>query len=229
MKIVTNEKLIDRNKKIGQYTTIGSLVILAGGLYLSFQQNSTQIYVSLAALLIGFALSQVGIYFGNRYGKSPRPDEVITSSLKGLEDKYTLYHYTTPIPHLLLGPSGAWVLIPYHQGGTITYERGRWKQKGGSWYLKFFAQDSLGRPDYEVEAQVDKIKKVFSTKMSDSAIPEIRPALVFTNPKANIAAEETPIPALTPGKLKDFIRKKAKESPLSPDQLEVLKSSLANT
>ncbi len=227
MKVVTNEALINRNRKIGQYTTLASLVILAGGLYLSFQQNSTLIFLSLAALIVGFALSQIGIYFGNRWGKKPRPDEAIADSLKGLDDKYTLYNYSVSIPHLLLGPSGAWVLIPYTQGGIITYSKGRWHQRGGNMYLKIFAQDTIGRPDYEIEAQVEKVKKILAEKLGDDAdLPVIHPALVFTSDKATIQAEDAPVPTLTAEKLKDYIRKRSRETPFAPEKLDALRDSL---
>ena len=55
MKIVSNNKLIRRNKKIGNYTTIGSLVILGLGLYISFTaQTSDGFTWSLVCLLLGF-------------------------------------------------------------------------------------------------------------------------------------------------------------------------------
>ena len=130
MKIVSNNKLIRRNKKVGNYTTIGSLVILGLGLYLSFAnpQDPNLFTYSLVCLLVGFLLSQVGIFFGNRWGRSPRPDELLNSSLKGLDDKYTLYHYITRVSHLLIGPAGIWVLFPYQQQGMITYnpQKMRW-------------------------------------------------------------------------------------------------------
>lgn len=227
MKIVTNEALIKRNRKIGQYTTLASLVILAGGLYLSFQQDPTMIFLSLAALIVGFALSQIGIYFGNRWGKTPRPDEVITDSLKGLDDKYTLYNYSTPVSHLLLGPSGAWVLIPFTQGGIVSYSKGRWHQRGGNMYLKIFAQDTIGRPDYEVENQVAKVKRVLAEKLGEEELPVIHPALVFTSDKVTIQADEAPVPTLKAEKLKDYIRKKSHDTPFAPEKLDALRESLA--
>ncbi len=226
MKIFTNDKLIKRNKKIGQFTTIASLIILAGGLYISFQPDPSLVTLSLAALLVGFILSQIGIYFGNRWGRSPRPDQTISASLKGLDDKYTLYNYTSPIPHLLLGPSGIWVLVPYHQGGKITYEKGKWKQKGGNIYLRIFAQDGLGRPDLEVESQIDSVKRELVKKVGESDIPSLQPTLVFTNEKAEIDAENAPIQALPVKKLKDVVRKKPKEISLTQDQLTKLQQAL---
>jgi hypothetical protein len=219
--------MVKRNAKIGRYTTMASLAVLAVGLYLSFQASPTLYFISLGALIVGFTLSQVGIYFTNRWGRTPRPDEIIATSLKGMDDKYTLFNYTTPVPHLLLGPSGAWVILPYNQGGTITYTKGRWRQHGGSLYLKIFAQDSLGRPDIDVQNQVDKAKLILSANLGDGELPEIHPAIVFTNEKANIQAEEAPIPTLPVDKLKDFIRKKSHDTPFAPEKLDALRDSLA--
>lgn len=39
MKIIKNEKLIKRNAKIGQWTSMGALVILGLGMYISFTRN----------------------------------------------------------------------------------------------------------------------------------------------------------------------------------------------
>ena len=82
MKTVTNVKLIKRNAKIGQYTSLGALVVLGIGLYITFKMPDKFAY-SLAALLIGFFMSQVGMHFTNRWGRNPRPDDIIDKSLKG--------------------------------------------------------------------------------------------------------------------------------------------------
>ena len=65
MNIVRNEALISRNARIGQVTMIVSLVTLAGGMYISFS-NPSLFGISLAALMLGFLLSQVGIYFSEK-------------------------------------------------------------------------------------------------------------------------------------------------------------------
>src|SRR3972149_1837136 len=107
MEIITNERLVRRNARVGQITSLVGLLVLAGGMYISFTQP--QLFgLSLAALLVGFALSQIGIYFGNRWSRRPRPDETLSQALKGLDDRYHLYHYETPASHLLVGPAGVW-------------------------------------------------------------------------------------------------------------------------
>ncbi|HEX7971922.1 MAG TPA: folate-binding protein [Thiobacillus sp.] len=138
MKIVTNHKYIRRNKKIGQYTTIASLAILVIGFIISLDTSNPSLFTwSLLALIVGFILSQVGIYFGNRWGRSPRPDEVLATGLKGLEDKYVLYNYMTVTPHLLVGPAGIWILSTFTQRGSISYDaqKKRWNQRGGNFLV----------------------------------------------------------------------------------------------
>lgn len=226
MKVVSNEKLIVKNTKIGKYTSIGSLLVLAIGLFASF--NIQYINYSFIALIIGFVLSQIGIYYSNRWGKSPRPDELITQALKGIGDKYTLYHYSTRIPHLLVGPAGIWTLIPLPQGGKIIYDtnKNRFKQKGGNLYLKIFAQESLGRPDIEAkETQHDAIEYL-NSKLGELELPAVEPILIFTNPKAILECSEAPFTVLAIDKLKDFIRKQGKEQPISIDLSQLIQKTL---
>lgn len=226
MKIISNEKLIKRNASIGRYTTIAALIILGLGLYVSFNQQYVQ--YSFIALLVGFVLSQVGIFFGSRWGRSPRPDEKLSQALKGLNDQYTLYHFSAPVSHLLVGPAGVWILIPYPQKGTIRYDesKGRWKQQGGNLYLKIFAQEGLGRPDLEVRAGQEDLKNYLEKRLGDVSLPPIQTALVFTNEKVSLEAQDAPVPTVTDDKLKDLIRRKAKETPLQMDQIQLITKTL---
>ena len=57
MKQVTNEKLIKRNKTIGNVTTIAGLAILGAGLVLNFNPTPTKTLISCIALSIGFVVS----------------------------------------------------------------------------------------------------------------------------------------------------------------------------
>jgi len=228
MKIIKNEKLIKRNSKIGQYTSLGALAILGIGMYISFTRPELFVW-AVGALLIGFTLTQVGMYFGNRWGRSPRPDEKLDAGLKGLHKDFNMYHWTTPVAHLLVGPAGVWVLIPYHQRGQVTYRKERWKMSGGGFlqnYMRLFGQEGIGRPDLEVEAEITAIHKALAKDLDEEEIPEIQAALVFTSDEVEIDAEDAPIPALQLKKLKDFIRNKAKEKPIAATELEKVKAVL---
>lgn len=225
MKIVSNEQLIRRNKRIGQYAMFGGLAVLAVGLVLSFRNEANLLVYSYVALLAGVILSQVGIYFANRWGRSPRPDELLAQGLKGLDDRYTLLNFIAPVSYLLLGPAGIWILIPYYQKGKITYDNGRWKQKGGNFYLKIFAQEGIGRPDLEITHQVNELTRELSKRLPEDQLPPIQSALVFMNEKAEIETDQAPTPTLKLSKLKEFIRKRAKENVLPPEVLQTIQDA----
>ncbi len=227
MDIVTNQSLVHRNARIGQISSLVGLLILAGGMYISFTQP--QLFgLSLAALLVGFALSQIGIYFGNRWSRRPRPDEILNQALKGLDDRFHLYHFSTPASHLLVGPAGVWVLLPRHQRGTITYEeeKGRWRQRGGNLYLKIFAQEGLGRPDLEINGELSTAQDYLKKLLPEVEVPEVQAALIFTNDQTDVQADNAPTPTLHVKKLKDFIRKEAKNKPISMDTVKEIQAEI---
>jgi hypothetical protein len=228
MKIIKNEKLIKRNGTIGNWTSLAALAVLGIGMYISFTRTELMVY-SLVALLAGFTLTQIGMYMGNRYGRSPRPDEKLDAGLKGLPGDYTIYHYTSPVSHLLVGPAGLWILMPYHQRGQVTFRKKRWQMSGGGFlqsYMRIFGQESLGRPDIEVDNEVSKLRKHLAKQMEEAEIPEIRPLIIFTNDDVDIQADDAPVPTMRLKQIKDYIRQKAKEKPIGQLQLAAVKAAL---
>ena len=228
MKIIKNEQRIKRNAQIGSWTSLAAMAVLGLGMYISFTRTDLIIY-SLIALIAGFTLTQVGMYMGNKYGRSPRPDEKLDTGLKGLSNDFSIYHYTTPVSHLLVGPGGVWVLMPYHQRGQVTFKKNRWQMSGGGFmqgYMRIFGQEGLGRPDYEIEGEVSALKKYLAKQMDDAEIPAINAVMVFTNDGVEIEAAETPVPALKLKQLKEFIRQKGKGKLISQTQLAAVKAAL---
>jgi hypothetical protein len=232
MNVITNEPLIRRNARIAQFSGLGGLLVLVGGMYFLFAQPD-QFAIIWMLVLIGFILSQVGIYFTNRWGRRPRPDERLNQALKGLDHNFTLYHYRAkgPTSHLLVGPAGVFVLLPRYQRGTITYEKNRWRQKGGGVglaYMKFFGQEALGRPDLEIDAEVGSVQQFFGKHLPEAEVPPVQPLLIFTNDKAELEnVDEAPTPTLQPRKLKEYIRKQVKGKALSADKIRQINAVLA--
>jgi len=222
MIIHTNEPLIKRNRKIAQISTLSGLMILVAGLIVSFRMPE-QVLISLTALIVGFLISQVGIYYTNRWGRSPKPHELLNQALKGMDNKYHLSHYLSPTSHLLIGPSGIWVLMPRSQNGKIFYRNGRWHQKGGNIFLKVFGAEGLGRPDLEIPYEIERIQKHLSKILPEESLPPIQAAIIFTHPKVvlNLDENEPPVyPTLHINKLKEWIRKTAKSKLLPQNKIE---------
>jgi len=142
MKLSINYKLIERNKKIAQITLFASLALLTIGFIWTLRNSEpSKSLIGYMILIPAYLLVQISIFMANRWGKSPRPDEIVVQALKGLDNRYTLYNFTTGVPHLLIGPIGIWIINPYHHKGKISYnlEKNRYLQKGGGkFHCKIF-------------------------------------------------------------------------------------------
>ncbi len=231
MRIVRDEALIKRRGRIGQWTSLGALAVLGVGMYLSFQQRTDLFPYSIGALILGFTMTQIGMYFSTRFGRSPRPDEKLDAALKGLPGDATLYHYAGPASHLLVGPMGVWALVPFHQRGRLTYDGKRWRLRGGGFmqsYMALFGQEGLGRPDVEAASQTEAVSKFLGKAMEPSLVPPIKAALVFTHDQLEIDAEGAPLPALPIKKLKDFMRQQTKMGALASDKVARVNAVLAH-
>ncbi len=228
MIIIRNEKLIKRNGRIGQWMSLGALVVLAVAIYLSIKYPDLFIY-SIAAMVAGFLMTQVGLSFSNRWGRSPRPDEQLDAALKGLPADTTIYHYVTTVPHLLVGPMGLWILLPYHQRGRIAFEKNRWRLSGGGFmqgYMRIFGQEGIGRPDLEAAYQTEALQKQLQKSLGDGDAPPVNVALVFSSESMEIVTNDSPIPALPMKKLKDFLRQKIRQSPAPAPLIRQVKQAL---
>lgn len=229
MNIVNNEKLINRNKKISQIILYAALGLLVVGIFWSISNpTSSQVTFSYIILIPAYILVQISIYMTNRWGRSPRPDEILEQSLKGLDDKYTLYNFSTGVPHMLVGPSGIQILKPFHHYGEIRYDTDKEKyvQEGGPNFIgKLFAQESLPNITRENKLLKTDLEKYFK-KMSASPFDEPEIINVFYSEKADVNARSAPNLTLHADKLKDSIRKKAKQKNLDQKEIDKFRGML---
>ena len=147
MKIYNNQKLIKKRKILSQVILYFSMAMLTLGFLWSLSDsNKSQLTYAYLILIPAYLLVQVSIYMANKWGRSPRPDEIVASSLKGLNNQYTLYNYMTDVPHMLIGPAGVYLILPYYHSGTISYnaEKQHYQQKGGpGFFSRTFAQEGI--------------------------------------------------------------------------------------
>lgn len=234
MRISINEKMVKRNKAIAQYSLYGAIGCIVIGLILTFsnaKNEYTITYLSYLVLLPAYLLMQVNASMMNRWGKTPREDEFVTNSLKGLDNRYALYHYTTPISHLLIGPVGIWILNAYHQPGNITFDekKQRYVQKGGGNFLtKFFALDSLSDIERDSKKQRMALENYFR-KEEIKDYPQPILANVFYHPSVKVDAKNAPVLTVNIDKLKDLIRQKSKIPVMKEEQFQKIIKKLPET
>ena len=222
MQVSTNEKLIARRRRIGTYASFGGLGVLLAGMIASFQVQ--YIWYSLIALIAGFLLAQFGNYNLRRWGRSPRPDEVIETALKGFDDRYHLYSWSLPAPCVLLSPQGVYSFVTKDQAGEITVNGSQWRSKFSlGRALLAFAQEGMGNPTNEALEGASRLGNWIKAELPDVPI-EIQPAILFINAKAQLQVNEPTVPVMDAPSLKKWLRGTGKGANLKSADYKALET-----
>ena len=223
MKTVIDKKKILRRAQNANTASISGLVLLLAGVVLpvivpKLPPTLSQT-LALSAILGGMILSMVGIYFANRWVRKPRPEDVLGKALKGLDDKFIIYHYPSlPCEHILLTPNGVVVLETVNIGGEFTYKDGRWSERMSiGRAFRSIVEERLGDPTKSATA----LKTYIAGKLAEAcgtSIP-VQPIIVFTHPAAELEAAPGPVPVYTAEKLK---KNASMDSPRMPEETYAL-------
>ena len=211
MEPFANESKIRVNVAIGRWLSLAGLGVLLVGMVVSVAKPDLVI-VSLLCLALGFLASTVGAYYANRWTKSPRPDEALNQALKGISNKYHIYHYLLPLSHVLLGPAGLFIFRVYLNEGQVTYDGTRWKQKFSLLrFLGFSGQEALADPVRDAQYDQQRFRNWLKKRLPENDIPPITPVIVFIRDGVQLDVAETEVPVLDRRQLKGWIRNKFKE------------------
>lgn len=226
MKVVRNDQYIQRRATIGNWTFPIGYVVLILGLVTSLLYPQVTL-APLIAFFMGLGLTQIGIYYIHRFVRPDRPEAALTQALKGLDDRYILYHYMLPADHVLVGPDGVRVFIVKWQHGEIRCRNDRWSQPMGLLrrLLRWMAQDTVGNPTREAQVEAESLRRYFARHLDGKEI-SIRPVIVFTHPEARLDIEGSSVPVVHARKLKEWLRKEGRQGALPRDLQEALERIL---
>ena len=229
MRVVVNEPLIRRRGRIGQVVSWLGLGILLAGMIVSFRANPAQpdyarwIGLSLVCLAVGFIAANIGGYFMRRWGRRPRPDELLASALKGFDDRHVLFAWSVPAPLTLLTPRGLYVFATRDQGGTVYHDGQRWRQPWGlRRLLTFFAQEGLGNPTADALDDAERLRRFIASNLPDLAEVPIYPIVVFLHPQTDLQVNNAKVPVMPVKKLKTYLRGEGKGEPLQAEHRHAL-------
>ncbi len=223
MQRYANDRSINRKAKLGKILTYGGLGVVVVILILSFQDktlSSSLLIVTLIAML----LSQYGIFLDNRWGKRPRIDEVLDQALKGLDSRYSIFHYELGANHVLISPSGLYALVPVVLDGEITFDGTRWWRTR----IRRGKEQRRGMKNLMADAQIEvrALNRALQKKFFDQELPEANSILVFLHSEAKVNADNAPISAVHLKKLKATVRKYDKGQTLDQGKVLQLADSL---
>ena len=210
-----------------------SMGVLIFGAYLAWpgKANVSRTLYSWIALMIGFVLTRISIYFTSRFGQSPRYDEIIGQTIDKLRSDYTYFVYSTPVPMLLLGPCRLWLPILVTSSGTINFIDGKWKHAGIGFIKRFMGQEAPADPQRDAEEAIMQIRKQFEKQgVALENQPQIQPVVVIMMKNTSIGeVKDAPFPVVLITDLKRLIRKMDREQcekPLAPEEAEKIITAL---
>ncbi|MFQ5593666.1 MAG: nuclease-related domain-containing protein [Anaerolineae bacterium] len=220
MKVRTDRALIASRQRLGSWTALGGLIILVGGLIVSFRwQTPVMIGATYIALIVGMLLSSVGIYLSDKWVQEPRADQSLETALKGFDDKYSLYNYVLPADHVLVSPHGVMVFAVKRHGDTVRYVNGKWKhQQNLLKRLQSLSRERLGDPIQQLGRDVARMEGLLGQEFPNADIP-VSGAVVFTHPDVSLHIDGVPADVLHVKKLKSYIRRAIKREERISDEL----------
>jgi len=207
MKVIINKAKLAQRAQNANIASVSGMVALLAGVVLPLVIPAVGQIVQLIFILAGITIAMAGIYQANRWVRKPRPEEQLSKALKGLDDKYMLYHYPASLPcdHVLLTPEGVVNLETVNLAGQFAYKDGRWTERmtmGRA--LRSIVEERLGDPTRSALA----IQRLLVVKLSELTRETItvKPLIAFTHPATELDLEpDGPVPVFMADKLKKHV------------------------
>ncbi len=226
MQRYADDRTIARNGRIGRILTFGGLGIMAVGLVASILWPK-EVNLVLGSAFVGIFGSQFGMLYYNKWGRRPRVDELVDDALKGLDNRFAVFHYKLGTNHALISPAGVFALIPRWDRGEVSYRQGKWtlfQEKGGM--LRRAGEHPLRGVESSTQAEVDALAHALKKKLERAEAVPAQALLVFMHPKASLKVKGTPMLAVHVKKLKETLRQLPKGPTLTEDEVRALAAKL---
>lgn len=146
------------------------------------------ILVAYPFLISGWPVFTIGSGRLRRLKNNPRPDGLLNTELKGLNNKYSLHHFVVRdgkvIKHLLLGPAGCVVMESRDTPGPVNCVSGpngdRWTAGTGI-VSRIYGPRGLGNPSADLDQAVAETRAILA-QLGKKDVP-VNGLIVFTQQK----------------------------------------------
>ncbi len=226
MRVITNEAHISLRTKIGEKAPLVGFVVLGIGTAMIFLKP-LWLWPSMILVWVGFFISLIGSYLGERYVGPMAHHKKVVEALEGLDDQYVLLMYKLPVSFVLLEPGGLTTITVKSQGGEITYRQGHWMHREKMSFLRKLAgQESVGRPDRTAQDEAQELQQLLAERLPEGITVPVRPVILFIDANVKLETKESPVPAFRMNGLKRWLRKGGKRPPLNREAQVALTKAL---
>jgi hypothetical protein len=233
MRVVTNEKLIERNKRIAQILFFVSLAALGGSFFLSGSLTAqAATYFQCLVLPSMMILVVWSVRMTNEWVRKPHPWEAIPEGLKGIGTDTVMYNFLMPAAHVLVTSNGIFAIVTRFQDRPQKLVGDKWQGQNSllGRLLAFMRQENMGNPAKEAQLRAKQTEVFLQELLGDDQI-RVQPLIVFIHPNAEVTIEGEPsVPVLyasadkKKNTLKQYLKDAKKQShpTLSKAQIDAL-------
>lgn len=214
MRVVTNDKLIERNKRLAQILFFASIAALLLSFFLGNRLGDdpdVAFYFQCVMVPILLGMVVASVRMTNLWVRQPAPWDALREGLKGIGTDATLYNFVMPAPHVLVSPMGIFTLTTRFQEAPQKVLDDKWITNRSP--LTYMRQEQIGNPTKEAKLHAARTEAFLQELLGDPNI-KVQPLIVFVHPNANVAIEGQPsVPILyaNPDKKKDALKSYLRE------------------
>lgn len=223
MRVVRNIGTIKARQRVSRLLLVAGLLCLFGSIVMTlYPQLLIGAYIVLIA---GFLSFNAGMQSWAKWNHRPRPDELLDSTLRRFNDRYTLIHYPNisgrfPPEHILVWPGGLLVITTRELAGRIQVNGKRWRRIDNLLLRIFtFGGPPLGNPTVECLGQQEALK-AFLEQQDLPGADAIDGLIVFVNDRVELQVIESELTVVTRKELPDAVRALGNERRLHGKEIE---------
>jgi hypothetical protein len=201
MRVVINEPKLKRNKMLAQVLFFVSLGVLFIGLVLNASLALSPFFwaVPCVILPLGLLATVTSVRLTNEYIRQPHPEAALQAGLKNINRRSVLYHYLPPAPHILVAPTGVYVLHTLFHSRNFTVNGEQWidaKAKGllAPFFL-FLRQEAIGKPFKDVGLVAANVQALVDKSLPDAKL-EVQPVVVMIGPRVEVTTHDPQFPVV---------------------------------
>lgn len=204
MRVYLNEQRLKRNRQLATILFVSSLVILFGGLLISYTvsaANYALMLIPLVAMPVGLVTTWWSVRLTNQYVRKPHAEDVLQAAFKGAGAHSVAYHYLFKANHVLVCPQGVYAIVARFQDGVFRvrgetiYKIGSRNPIGG--FMTAMRQEQMGSPIREAQIAAADLQSqldaaLAETESGTSLDVVVQPVVVFTSNKADLDIQDDP-------------------------------------
>jgi hypothetical protein len=204
MRVYLNEQRLKRNRQLATILFVGSLVILFGGLLISYTvtpANYGLMLIPLVAMPVGLLTTWWSVRLTNQYVRKPHAEDVMQAAFKGASAHSIAYHYLFKANHVLVCPQGVYAFVARFQDGLLRvqgehiFKAGSRNPIGG--FLTVMRQEQMGSPIREAQVAAADLQSQLDEALAETENGSnldlvVQPVVVFTSNKADLDIQQDP-------------------------------------